>query len=557
MPISPEDSGSYIIPSNVPAFLVKLWKLVEDPQYEMHISWNRSGTGFIVHDQATFAREILPKYFKHNNFASFVRQLNMYGFRKVIGAEQGGLRSERDEWEFHNTNFQRAEPQLLEHVKRKAAPEDKKMKSEDVVKVFNDVQEMKGKQDDMTAKLDMMKRENEALWRELVDLRQKHQKQQQVVNKLIYFFMRLMNQNDKLANRKRLMLEDSVTAAEQHAKRSRQEYGEPSMMPTVSQPPPYTVHPQSSTQTVTISDISNSPNGMSSNMQSTSSGPLITTLPDDDDVIRPTMSSSRPVVILPDSSSISTKPIVTSPHSSTPGKSYPHATVIQPTTSTTTGVVTFPDEPHHISVSQQPQVMEPMHYQDASQLMGVQRVARPVRHYGEEQAYDRNSQLDEAKYLMAQRGYLQDETKQYMKQRNQMNDQIDFIGANLDSIQHVLANQQNLFDPMTLSDLFTPESSNPTPPQDLLDSLADRAASPMPPMSVPSTAQQLVQYSPSSMQGSANSRQAMASSRARQQAAVGRKAMEWPMMPGQQYEEEEDNGQRLRSGYDVQDLFNG
>ena len=41
------------------------------------------------------------------------------GFRKVIGAEQGGLRSERDEWEFHNMNFQRAQPQLLEHVKRK------------------------------------------------------------------------------------------------------------------------------------------------------------------------------------------------------------------------------------------------------------------------------------------------------------------------------------------------------------------------------------------------------------------------------------------------------
>ena len=59
---------------------------------------------------------------------------------------------------------------------------------------------------------------------------------------LIYFFMRLMNQNDKLANRKRLMLEDSVTAAEQHAKRARQEYGEHSTMPTVSQPPPYTIH---------------------------------------------------------------------------------------------------------------------------------------------------------------------------------------------------------------------------------------------------------------------------------------------------------------------------
>ena len=41
MPINPEDPESYIIPSNVPAFLVKLWKLVEDPQYELHISWNR------------------------------------------------------------------------------------------------------------------------------------------------------------------------------------------------------------------------------------------------------------------------------------------------------------------------------------------------------------------------------------------------------------------------------------------------------------------------------------------------------------------------------------
>ncbi|KAM4802185.1 heat shock factor protein 1-like [Urocitellus parryii] len=41
----------------------------------------RNGQSFLVLDEQRFAKEILPKYFKHNNMASFVRQLNMYGFR--------------------------------------------------------------------------------------------------------------------------------------------------------------------------------------------------------------------------------------------------------------------------------------------------------------------------------------------------------------------------------------------------------------------------------------------------------------------------------------------
>ena len=37
----------------------------------------QNGQSFLVLDEQRFAKEILPKYFKHNNMASFVRQLNM------------------------------------------------------------------------------------------------------------------------------------------------------------------------------------------------------------------------------------------------------------------------------------------------------------------------------------------------------------------------------------------------------------------------------------------------------------------------------------------------
>lgn len=51
-------------------------------------------------------------------------------------------------------------------------------------KMLNDVRQMKGKQDSLDSRLITMKRENEALWRELSHLRQKHKKQQHIVNKV-------------------------------------------------------------------------------------------------------------------------------------------------------------------------------------------------------------------------------------------------------------------------------------------------------------------------------------------------------------------------------------
>ncbi|KAK2155755.1 hypothetical protein LSH36_232g02019 [Paralvinella palmiformis] len=181
--------------SPVPAFLHKLWTLVEDESTNDLIAWDPSGRSFHVFDQGRFSKEVLPLYFKHNNIASFIRQLNMYGFRKVTNVEHGGLKTEKDDMEFSHQYFQRGKEHLLENIKRKVTTtkaDDVKVKHDDVNKVLMDVHHLKGKQESINSKFDTLKRENEALWREVASLRQKHLKQQQIVNKLIQFLITIV-----------------------------------------------------------------------------------------------------------------------------------------------------------------------------------------------------------------------------------------------------------------------------------------------------------------------------------------------------------------------------
>ncbi|XP_045193145.2 heat shock factor protein-like isoform X2 [Mercenaria mercenaria] len=195
-------SASEIAVNNVPAFLSKIWALVDDPTTDELIAWDSSGMSFHVYDQARFAKEILPLYFKHSNIASFIRQLNMYGFRKVVHLESGAIKTESDDIEFHHPYFMRGQEYLLENIKRKSTSAGGvvgvktepglKLKEEDVNRVLTDVQLMKGKQENLSSKMDKMKKENEALWREVASLRQKHLKQQQIVNKLIQFMVHLV-----------------------------------------------------------------------------------------------------------------------------------------------------------------------------------------------------------------------------------------------------------------------------------------------------------------------------------------------------------------------------
>ncbi|XP_060536846.1 heat shock factor protein-like isoform X2 [Cylas formicarius] len=180
--------------ANVPAFLGKLWKMVDDPATDHVIHWGPNGNSFIIRNQFDFWCELLPAYYKHNNMSSFVRQLNMYGFHKIASIDSGSMDAERDEIQFYHPCFQKGQPEKLKNIKRKVTTTRAQDPSnqDDLTKVLTEVKQLRGRQTNIDSQLTAMKQENTVLWRELALLRQKHLKQQQIVNKLIQFLVTLV-----------------------------------------------------------------------------------------------------------------------------------------------------------------------------------------------------------------------------------------------------------------------------------------------------------------------------------------------------------------------------
>ena len=95
-------------------FLLKLNEILNNNSYANFINWSENGKFVVVKDLNELSKKVLPKYFKHHNYSSFVRQLNMYNFHKV----KTNLNSNEQIFQ-HNKFIKGISVEKIKRIKRK------------------------------------------------------------------------------------------------------------------------------------------------------------------------------------------------------------------------------------------------------------------------------------------------------------------------------------------------------------------------------------------------------------------------------------------------------
>ncbi|RDW28745.1 hypothetical protein B0I71DRAFT_34146 [Yarrowia lipolytica] len=182
-----------------PAFVFKLWNMVNDPAYDEYIRWMPDGKSFQITGREQLEKIVLPRFFKHNNFSSFVRQLNMYGWHKVQDVTSGSMQSNDEVWQFKSPNFIRGREDLLDNIVRnkgtKGSDEEEEM---DMTTLMDELQQIKLNQLNLTQEVNKLRTDNQLLWQENLGFKDKHKQHGETLERIMRFLASLYGNQGKV-----------------------------------------------------------------------------------------------------------------------------------------------------------------------------------------------------------------------------------------------------------------------------------------------------------------------------------------------------------------------
>ncbi|KAG1346554.1 heat stress transcription factor C-1b [Cocos nucifera] len=168
----------------VAPFVAKVYHMVNDPKTDALIRWGKGNNSFLVLDPADFSQLLLPSYFKHSNFSSFVRQLNTYGFKKV----------DPDRWEFAHESFLRGQTHLLPSMVRRNKRKDGSSSGGG----RKDGMEGEEEEEGLIKELGRLRQEQRALQEELQGMSERLQATEKRPRKMMSFLVKVAEDPDFL-----------------------------------------------------------------------------------------------------------------------------------------------------------------------------------------------------------------------------------------------------------------------------------------------------------------------------------------------------------------------